>query len=369
MPERRKISIRRIIQTIVTLMLVAGVVMAMKSADHLYRGRLVNDVKISVESPSGVGFLDEAFVREMLFTNRHYSPLKEAVTALDEHTLEGILASNPWVENAQVYTDANRVMHIILTQRVPLVRIFEQDGNSYYLDDVLQAMPLSNHYTHYTPIVTGVPQLHNDSVSLKTKGEIVGLVKHISMNAFWSAQISQIDMAADGGFELIPVLGTQRIVLGDTTRLDAKLDKLLAFYKQIQNRVGWDKYTRIDLRFKGQVVASPSLPWKRPKDAAFTNMSWLTAIMETAQKSTNGPGGEAGKDVQSPNAEGFVDSSAKKAPAIASANEKEAPQKAATTKETTTKEKAKVKAQPKSKPIKPNLKNQENNTKAHAGKR
>ncbi|MEO6832362.1 MAG: cell division protein FtsQ/DivIB [Chitinophagaceae bacterium] len=373
MSEHRKISIRKIIQTIVTLVLVAGIVMAMKSADHLYRGRLVNDVKITVESPSGVGFIDEASVREMLFSNRHYNPLKEAVTALDEHTLEGILTSNPWVEKAQVFTDANRVMHIILTQRVPVVRLFEQDGNSYYLDDVLQAMPLSNHYTHYTPVVTGVPQLHNDSASLIIRGKIVGLVRHISKSAFWSAQISQINMDSDGSFELIPVLGTQRIVLGDTTRLDTKLNKLLAFYKQIQNKVGWDKYTRIDLRFAGQVVASPSLPWKRPKDAAFTNMSWLTAIMETAQKSTSGPGGEAGKDVQSPNVERDMARMPNPAPVVASAMEKVPKKRAVKLENSATK--AKPEVNPKSaahsaqKAAKDNLKNQEKNTKAHAGNR
>ncbi|MBS1644757.1 MAG: hypothetical protein JST36_06920 [Bacteroidetes bacterium] len=359
MAAQHKISIRKIIQTLVTLILVAGVVMAMKRADHQFRGRKIKEVQISIQKPSGVGFVDEASVREQLFENRHFNPLQEAASSVDEHTLESILISNPWIENAQVYTDANRVMHIILTQRVPVARIFEQDGNSYYLDHVLQVMPISNHYTHYTPVVTGVPQLHKDSASLILKGKIVGLVNRLGKNSFWSAQIAQIDINEDGEFELIPVLGSQRIILGDTTRLDAKLAKLLAFYKQIQNKVGWDKYTKIDLRFKDQVVASPSLPWKRPKDAAFTNMSWLTAIMETAQKTESGPGGEAGKDVETPNAEGQGATKTPKtekmpaqaAPASSEASVKAKKQEAATAHA--------------AKPKQNNNNKQEKNTKAH----
>jgi cell division protein FtsQ len=78
------------------------------------------------------------------------------------------------------------------------------------------------------------------------------------------------------------VLGRQRIIIGDTARLDEKLQNLLAFYKQVQNKVGWDQYRSIDLRYAGQVVASPALKWKAPVDRAISNINWLKAIMETA---------------------------------------------------------------------------------------
>ena len=61
---------------------------------------------------------------------------------VDERAMEAILQSNPWVKDAQVFTDAARVLHVSVTQRVPVVRIFEQDGNSYYLDAALQAVGL-----------------------------------------------------------------------------------------------------------------------------------------------------------------------------------------------------------------------------------
>jgi cell division protein FtsQ len=293
MSKGRKISVRKIIQTFVTLVAVAGCAVAMISADRQHANKKVKDVQLVVKSPSGVQFLTEVAVRDMLFTGRHLDPNRISLSKVDERSMEAILRANPWVKDAQVFTDAERIMHVVLTQRVPTVRLFQEDGNSYYLDAGLKAMPLSTQYTHYAPVVTGVPKLTSDSLSLAIKGNIVGLVNEIQKDTFWSALVSQINMREDGGFELVPVLGKQKIIIGDTLRLHEKLDALFAFYKQVHNKVGWDKYNTIDLRFKDQVVASPSLPWKVPVDRALSNMNWLKAIMENAPVHQGKLGGDA----------------------------------------------------------------------------
>ncbi len=293
MSTGRKISVRKIIQTIVTMVVVAGCTLAMLSADRRQHSRTVRDVKLKIGSPGGVKFLTDELVRNMLLTTRHINPKKLSLGQLDERSMEAILQSNPWVRDAQVYTDAERIMHINVQQRVPVVRLFEEDGNSYYLDAALATMPLSGHYVHYAPVVTGVPHLRNDSNSRAIKGTIVGLVRHVAQQPFWKAQISQIAMSPDGGFELIPVLGKQRIIIGDTARLEEKLGNLFTFYKQVQNKVGWDRYTVIDLRYKDQVVASPALSWKVPVDRAISNMNWVKAIMESAPARQDHPGGDA----------------------------------------------------------------------------
>lgn len=278
----RRISVRKIIQTLVTLVTVAGCAVAMLSADRRQESHTIRDVQLHVESSGGVHFLTEEDVYRKLFTARHLTPESLRLSALDTRSMEAILKSNPWVREAQVYADAERVLHVTVAQRVPVVRLFAEDGTSYYLDAALQTMPLSGQYTHYTPVVTGVPVLGNDSVGNAIRGKILGLVQRIGRDSFWAAQVSQVNMRAGGGFELIPVLGRQCIILGDTTKLAAKLGNLFAFYKQVQNKVGWDKYNTLDLRYDGQVVASPALPWKAPVDKALSNINWLKAIMDNA---------------------------------------------------------------------------------------
>ena len=40
------------------------------------------------------------------------------------------------------------------------------------------------------------------------------------------------------------------------TEIEEKLDKLLAFYQKGLTNVGWDSFSRISIRYKGQVVCS-----------------------------------------------------------------------------------------------------------------
>ena len=111
------------------------------------------------------------------------------------------------------------------------------------------------------------------------------IVRNLQADTFWNTQISQVVMDTAGTFELVPVLGNQKIVFGDTSRMRDKFDNLFAFYKTVLNRIGWDKYETLDLRFKGQVIASPSLPYKGPADKVVDKMNWINTIV--AQEAQN----------------------------------------------------------------------------------
>jgi hypothetical protein len=58
MSTGRKISVRKVIQTLVTLVAVTGCTMAMMSADRLHRQRTVRDVQLRIQSTGGVQFPD-----------------------------------------------------------------------------------------------------------------------------------------------------------------------------------------------------------------------------------------------------------------------------------------------------------------------
>lgn len=288
MSTQRKISIRKVLQTLVTIIVVSGCTLAILSADRLQRNKKVKSVTVHMRNSNKVHFLDEAQVMSMLFSDRHLVPENISLAQLDIHKMETIARTNPWVSDAQIFVDNERNMHVYVTQRVPAARLFEAGGNSYYLDTALRAMPLSESYVHYTPVVTAAPQLRDDSAGTAQKGTILHLVKYVNSHPFWNAQIAQIVVAGKNNFELIPVLGKQRILLGDTSKLPLKLANLFAFYQQVCNKVGWDKYQTIDLRYEGQVIASPALAWKAPVDRALSNMSWVKAVLEAGDKKENG---------------------------------------------------------------------------------
>jgi len=109
----------------------------------------------------------------------------------------------------------------------------------------------------------------------------LSLVRIIQADTFWNSQISEVIVDSMGMFELTPVLGDQRIILGDIDGAKNKLNNLFLFYKNVLNRIGWDKYETLDLRFHDQVVASPSLPYKGPTDKAVVTMNWINSIVQT----------------------------------------------------------------------------------------
>lgn len=278
MQTRRKISARKILQLVVTVIVTTGCVIAMSSASKVQQQKKIKDINITIKNDR-YSFIDEQEVKNILLANRHINLMETSMRKVDVHKMENIIASNPWVSEAQVYIDNKQVLHVNVTQRVPVARLFEQNGNSYYLDHTLKSMPLSPKYTHYTTVVTNVPELKNDSASNSLKAQIVSLVSFIDKDTFWNAQVSQLIVNDDNTFEIVPVLGNQRILIGDTSHMKDKFNNLFAFYKHVLNRIGWEKYEVIDVRFNGQVVASPTLPWKIPSDKTLGNMNWVKAVI------------------------------------------------------------------------------------------
>ncbi len=278
MSEKRKISARKIMQAMVTILVTGACITAMLSAARKQDAQHIKDFSINIKNEQ-YGFIDKAEVKQRLLNNKDIDVQKISLGRLNIGKMEEIVATNPWVADAQVFVDNRKVVHVNLTQRVPVARLFDQAGNSYYLDNTLAAMPLSDRYIHYTTVVTNVPVLKEDSTGDALKAQIVKLVRHIERDSFWSAQVSQIILNDDKAFEIVPVLGNHKILIGDTSNLDEKFENLYAFYKKVMVRIGWDKYEVLDVRYKGQVVASPALPWKPPTDKAMSNMNWVKSII------------------------------------------------------------------------------------------
>src|SRR6185295_12746991 len=77
------------------------------------------------------------------------------VNAIDYHKLESIIESNPFVESAQVFVDANENIEVSVKQRLPILRIINNQSVSYYLDNHGRRMPLSSKFTARVPVATG----------------------------------------------------------------------------------------------------------------------------------------------------------------------------------------------------------------------
>jgi cell division protein FtsQ len=106
-------------------------------------------------------------------------------------------------------------------------------------------------------VFTGFPS--ETKVLSKADSNLLNDIKKISIriqaDTFLMAMIDQVDITAQRSFEMIPKLGGQVIVFGNAADLDGKFDKLLQFYKKVIMKMGWSRYSIINLQYKNQVVA------------------------------------------------------------------------------------------------------------------
>lgn len=279
MSEGRKISTRKIIQTLVTIVLLGLCVFVMLSASKVQEEKKIKGIRINIYNEEACQFVTKEEIKKALFDSRHIEPKKISLKEIDLKKMESILQTNPWIKNAQVFVDNRMLLNIVVTQRMPQLRVFDRVGNSYYIDSSKTILPLVDNYNHYELLFINVPEIKNDSIGTVLKSKLISIAKCIKAHKFWHAQTSQIIFNSIDDIQLIPILGNQKILLGDASNLDIKLENLLAFYQKIENKIGWDKYEVLDARFENQIVASPSLPWNMPIDRALTNMNWVKTIV------------------------------------------------------------------------------------------
>lgn len=171
--------------------------------------------------------------------------------------LETELEKNVWIRSAELFFDNNEILKVSVKEREPIARIFTSTGTTFYIDDELAMLPLSEKFSARLPVFTSFPG--DKKVLSKADSSLLGDIKTISLalqkDTFSMAMIEQVDITPQRIFEMIPKIGNQLIVFGDATDVNAKLDKLKLFYKEIMVKAGWNTYSVINVQYKNQVVA------------------------------------------------------------------------------------------------------------------
>jgi cell division protein FtsQ len=105
--------------------------------------------------------------------------------------------------------------------------------------------------------VTGEIEVYDDNfLYLKNFNlkHVFLLAKRMLEDEFYEALTEQFVVYPGGEIEIIPKIGRTRILFGEYSDVDEKLENLMIFLTEIQSRQGWKDYESIDISFKGQVV-------------------------------------------------------------------------------------------------------------------
>lgn len=177
--------------------------------------------------------------------------------AVDVERVERVLEEEPFILDAEVFVDASNLINIGVVQREPILRVIDNNGLDYYLDDKGIKLPLSRHFTARVIVATGDIPPHSPDFRERKKHplkDVFDLTNLILKDEFFKSLIEQIHLGSKGEFTLIPKVGRQKVLFGTFDNHEDKLWRLKKFYQQIMPYEGWRKYKSIDLRYKQQVV-------------------------------------------------------------------------------------------------------------------
>ena len=252
-----KSTIKKVLFVALWLCIGGGMVTLLLAAITRKKNGQCNDYTILIKGKNSNYFIDEKDVQQLLMKATGDSIKGQPVASFELYQLEQMLEHNTWINDAELYFDNQDVLHVTVTEKVPVARIFTVAGESFYIDSLGKQMPLSEKLSARVPVFTNFPDKKVISVSDSLLLNNVKTTAIFIVNdPFWMAQVAQVDINEDRTFDMIPVVGNHTIKLGDGNHIDQKFHRLMVFYKQVLSKTGFDTYKLIDVQYKGQIVVS-----------------------------------------------------------------------------------------------------------------
>lgn len=216
------------------------------------------NVVVKIYADVGKVFLDENDVENILMQTPG-TPTKlggQPLSAINMAAMEKRLLQEEWISDVNVFIDNNQNLVVEVWERVPVARVFDVKGKSYYLDSAASQLPLTDNERADVPVFTSVPVAKGDSsLGMEIHREVVKLARLIQHDDFWRAQAAQIDISPTGVYEIYPAIGSQVIELGKAENSEDKLRRLKLFYSQVMARQNFNQYSRLIASYNNQIIA------------------------------------------------------------------------------------------------------------------
>lgn len=169
---------------------------------------------------------------------------------VDLAAVENAASASPYLSHCQAGTSIGGAVVLYARQRRPIVRVFT-GGTEYYLSSSRHKMPVSA-YGNSNVIVAG------GDIPSKGKGleDVWTLADFLDRNPDYGVLFDQIYRDGKGDLYLTPKIGSHVVQVGSPDNLDEKFRNLMVFYTRGLPQAGWDTYSKVSIKFRGQVVAT-----------------------------------------------------------------------------------------------------------------
>ncbi len=224
------------------------------------KGIIVNKIEVNIEPKFQVHFLDSTTILKTIQSNIEDDEIiGKPFQNFSTNDLEKYLEENPYVEKAEIFCDLKGVLNFKIKQRIPVMRVFNSIGQSYYVSNNGIKMPVNSMYSARVLVASGnISETLIDSNILRSQllKDLWSFALYISQDEFWNSQIEQLYVDNFNDINLIPKVGSHNIVVGSAQRMEEKFKMLKTFYIKGLNNLGWSQYKTINLKYSNQIVAT-----------------------------------------------------------------------------------------------------------------
>lgn len=249
-----KFSLKRELKIVAAVIIVGGII---AFTERKQSGISIKDISIKIDNLQENHFLDEGDIVDLMQLSKE-NLTGTSIDAINLKSIEKKIKRQPFIKNANLYSDLKGNLVVRAELRRPIARIVRNDGPDGYIAEDGTIMPVSEKFTSRVILVSGsyVPKMleQNNMNAKEESKQILELINKIRADEFWNAQIAQLDVDSKTRVTLYPQVGDERIEFGKPGDLDIKFRKLMIFYKEILPRKGWNKYNRVNLEYEGQIV-------------------------------------------------------------------------------------------------------------------
>lgn len=195
-----------------------------------------------------LGTISTEDIEEML-NEEGLHPQDKMIDSVSCSDIENFINSMTLIKECQVYKTNGKRIVIDIVCREPVLKVIDKSGATYYVDiegekieDIKKPLRL--------PVASG--EIDDAMIG----NELRTIVSAIEKDPFWLAQIQQIYFNDKKEAILVPRIGDHVIELGSVKQLNEKLENLKAFYTNALNTVGWNKYSKLNIKISNKVICT-----------------------------------------------------------------------------------------------------------------
>lgn len=240
---------KRLIQNIILLvlasMLVAGILWARsRKADELCRR-----VKVEIVNSDSTQFVTEQGVMGEL-AQSGIKVVGKPMWQINAARIEEVLGKSEYLENVECVKARDGQLLIRASQLVPVMRVFDGDDVSYYVNAAGKRMNASAFYHSDVPVVQG----HFTQRFPPTR--LLPLVSYVEHDSLLRTLVTMYTVRDSNNVFLVPSIYGHVVNMGPVEDIENKFEKLKLFYREVMPAKGWETYDTISVKWSHQVVAT-----------------------------------------------------------------------------------------------------------------